>query len=102
MSDILSPIIYELGLGGICGFIIGFSIKKLGKLILFLIGLFAAILVYLGLKGVLNVNYEALFKLVSDLLGAAGSAFSWLIHTIILLPFAASFAAGFIVGFKLG
>ncbi|MEM1589226.1 MAG: FUN14 domain-containing protein [Candidatus Bathyarchaeia archaeon] len=101
MSEI-SPIIYEVGLGGIIGFITGFFIKKLGKLILFLIGVFTAVLVYLGLKGVLSVNYEELFKLISDSLGLAGSAFSWLIHVIVLLPFVASFAMGFLVGFKLG
>lgn len=102
MSEVLPPIIYELGLGGIGGFIVGFAIKKLSKFMLVLIGLFIAFLVYLGLKGVLSVNYEALFKFISDLLGMAASAFSWFIHAIALLPLAASFAAGFLVGFKLG
>jgi uncharacterized membrane protein (Fun14 family) len=102
MGDILPPIVYELGLGGFLGFIVGFSVKKLGKLILVLAGLFVTVLVYLGLRGVLSVNYDALFRLLSDLLGKVSGAFSWLIHTIILLPFAASFIAGFLAGFKLG
>jgi len=102
MGDILSPIFYELGLGGFSGFIVGFFVKKLGKLILVLVGLFVTVLVYLGLRGVLSVNYEMLFKLISDFLGKVGGAFSWLIHTIILLPFAASFIVGFLAGFKLG
>ncbi|MBS7607969.1 MAG: FUN14 domain-containing protein [Candidatus Bathyarchaeia archaeon] len=102
MSDVLPPIIYELGLGGLGGFIIGFTIKKLSKLILFLLGLFIVFLVYLNIKGVLSLNYEALFSFISELLGTAGSAFSWLVHTIALLPFAASFVAGFLLGLKLG
>jgi len=102
MSNILPPIVYELGLGGVGGFIIGFAVKKLSKLILFLIGLFLVFLVYLNLKGVLSLNYEALFNFVSELLGSIGSTFSWLVHTIALLPFAASFVAGFLIGLKLG
>ncbi|MCS7124637.1 MAG: hypothetical protein NZ932_04385 [Candidatus Bathyarchaeota archaeon] len=102
MSEFLSPIIYELGLGGIGGFIIGFAVKKLSKLAIFLLGLFTAFLVYLGLKGVLSLNYEALFSFLSGLLGTVSHAFSWLIHTVALLPFAASFVAGFFIGLKLG
>lgn len=102
MSDILPPIVYELGLGGLGGFIIGFAIKKLSKLILVLIGLFIAFLVYLGLKGVLSLNYDALFEFINELLGTASNTLSWLIHTIALLPFAASFVAGFLMGLKLG
>lgn len=102
MSDILPPIIYQLGLGGLGGFILGFALKKLSKLILFLIGLFIALLVYLNIKGVLSLNYEALFNFIRDLLGAVGSALSWLVHTIALLPFAASFVVGFLMGLKLG
>jgi len=102
MSDILPPIVYELGLGGIGGFIIGFAVKKLSKLLLFLLGLFVAFLVYLHIKGVLSLNYEALFNFISELLGTVGNTFSWLIHTIALLPFAASFVVGFLLGFKLG
>jgi len=102
MSEILPSIVYELGLGGVCGFIIGFAVKKLSKLILFLLGLFVALLVYLHIKGVLSLNYEALFNFISELLGTVGNAFSWFIHTIALLPFAASFVVGFLIGFKLG
>ncbi|MEM2420122.1 MAG: FUN14 domain-containing protein [Candidatus Bathyarchaeia archaeon] len=102
MSDVLPPIIYELGLGGLGGFIIGFAIKKLSKLILFLLGLFIVFLVYLNIKGVLSLNYEALFSFISELLGASGSAFSWFVHAIALLPFAVSFVAGFLLGLKLG
>lgn len=102
MSDVLPPIIYELGLGGIGGFIVGFAVKKLSKLILILTGLFTAFLIYLGLKGVLSLNYEALFNFISDLLGTASGALSWIIHTVALLPFAASFVAGFLIGLKLG
>ena len=57
MGDILPPIVYELGLGGFLGFIVGFSVKKLGKLILVLAGLFVTVLVYLRAR-----RFERCFK----------------------------------------
>lgn len=102
MSEVLSPIIFQLGVGGIGGFIVGYSLKKISKLILVLVGIFIIALIYLGVKGIISINYEALFTAIGDLLGAASAASSWLVHVIALLPFAGSFIAGFVIGFKLG
>ncbi len=102
MTDLISPLAFQLGIGGIGGFIVGFAIKKLSKLILILIGLFIALLIYLGAQGVININYGALWDAVSGLVSWAGSALSWLIGVLSLLPFAASFVAGFLLGLKLG
>jgi len=102
MTDLISPLAFQLGIGGIGGFIVGFAIKKLSKLILILIGLFIALLIYLGAQGVIDINYGALWDAVSGLVSWAGSALSWLIGVLSLLPFAASFVAGFLLGLKLG
>ncbi len=102
MTDLISPVAFQLGIGGIGGFIVGFAIKKLSKLILILIGLFIALLIYLGAQGVININYGALWDAVSGLVSWAGSALSWLIGVLSLLPFAASFVVGFLLGLKLG
>jgi len=48
LSEIIPSIIYQLGLGGIGGFIVGFTIKKISKLIVILIGLFIIVLLYMG------------------------------------------------------
>ena len=56
MSAIISPLVYQLGIGGVGGFIVGFVIKKISKLIILLIGLFLIALVYLGAKGVINIS----------------------------------------------
>jgi uncharacterized membrane protein (Fun14 family) len=102
MSEVLSPIIYQLGIGGIGGFIVGYALKKISKLLLILIGIFIVALIYLGTAGIISINYEALFKAISNLLGAAGTASTWLIHAVALIPFAGSFIVGFLIGFKLG
>jgi len=102
MSEILSPLVYQLGIGAIGGFIIGHVIKKISKLIVILIGLFIIALLYLGIKGIISINYEALWNALKGSLGMVGSAFSWLVGIISLLPFTGSFIAGFVIGLKLG
>lgn len=102
MSSVFPSVVYQLGIGGIGGFILGYVVKKVSKLIVILIGLFVAFLLYLGVKGVIRINYEALWKAVADLFGRAGQAAEWLIGFTSLLPFTGSFIAGFLLGFKAG
>lgn len=102
MSEIITPVVYQLGLGGIGGFIVGFALKKIAKLFIVIIGLFILALVYLGVNGVININYDALWNTIASGLGAAGQAGSWVIGLVSLLPFAGSFVVGFLLGLKLG
>lgn len=102
MSEIISPVVFQLGVGGVGGFVVGFALKKLSKLILVLIGVFVIALIYLATQGVINIDYAALWSALERLIGLAGSAFSWIVGVISLLPFAASFIAGFLLGLKLG
>ena len=102
MSEISSPLVYQLGIGGIGGFIVGYALKKIGKLIAIVIGLFIIALLYMGTKGILSINYDAFWNALAGLLGMAGSGFSWTVGIISLLPFAGSFIVGFLLGFKLG
>jgi uncharacterized membrane protein (Fun14 family) len=102
VSEVVSSLVYQLGVGGVGGFIVGYALKKLSKLMIFLIGIFIIILIYLSTQGIININYNGLWSALNSLLGWAGAAFSWLIGVISLLPFAASFVAGFLLGLKLG
>jgi uncharacterized membrane protein (Fun14 family) len=102
MNDLLPSVVYQLGLGGIGGFIVGYTIKKISKLILVLIGLFIIALLYLGTSGIISINYEELWDALAAAFGFAGQAATWLIGLISLLPFIGSFFAGFFLGFKLG
>lgn len=102
MSEVVSSLVYQVGVGGVGGFIVGYALKKLSKFMIFLIGIFIIILIYLSTQGIININYNGLWSALNSLLGWAGAAFSWLIGVISLLPFAASFVAGFLLGLKLG
>jgi uncharacterized membrane protein (Fun14 family) len=102
MSEIFPSLGYQLGIGGIGGFIVGYAAKKISKLIVIVLGLFIAALLYLGIQGIISINYNALWTALANALGMAGSAFSWIVGVISLLPFAGSFIVGFLLGFKLG
>jgi len=102
MSEIISPVVYQLGLGGVGGFIVGFALKKLAKLFIVLIGIFIIILLYLGTSGVININYSALWDTITSWFGGASQAASWVVGLISILPFLGSFLVGFLLGLKIG
>jgi uncharacterized membrane protein (Fun14 family) len=102
VSEIIGPVVYELGLGAVGGFVVGFALKKIAKIFLIVIGIFIAALLYLGASNIISINFGALWSAVGGWLGGAGQAAGWLIGLIALLPFIGSFALGFFLGFKLG
>ena len=57
---------------------------------------------YLGISGVISINYDALFQAMAGLFGLASGAFGWIVSLISIIPFLGSFSAGFLLGFKLG
>jgi len=102
MSEIVSPLVFQLGLGAVGGFVVGFALKKLAKLFIVLIGIFVIVLLYLGTSNVISINYNALWSTIAGWLGGAASAASWLVGLISLLPFIGSFLVGFVLGLKIG
>lgn len=102
MSELISPLAYQLGVGGIGGFIVGYSVKKLSKLIVILMGLSILALLYLGVSGVISINYGKLWEALSNFLFFLGQVASWFVGLISVMPFVGSFFAGFLLGFKLG
>ena len=64
MSEMLTPIVYQLGIGGVLGFFAGYAIKKLTKLIAAVAGVLALLLIYLGYEGIITINYEKLAEKV--------------------------------------
>jgi uncharacterized membrane protein (Fun14 family) len=102
LSETFTPVVYELGLGAVGGFVVGFALKKIAKIFLIVIGIFIAALLYLGASDIISVNFAALWKAVGGWLGGAGHAAGWLVGLIAIIPFVGSFAVGFFIGFKLG
>ncbi len=98
----ITPLTYQLGLGGVGGFIAGYALKKMMKIVAVIIGLIILLLVYLGYQGIITINYGALGDSVSGALGLTGQAAEIVSPIIAHLPFAGAFGLGFFLGFKMG
>src|SRR5919198_6021378 len=53
-----SPLLTTIGFGGLVGFLIGFVIKKLFKILAIVAGVFFAVLIYLEQQGMVNINWD--------------------------------------------
>ena len=101
-SDILTPMISELGIGGVGGFVVGYALKKLARIVALLLGVGFVALQYLSYKGFIIINYEALKDWVLNLTGQTAGLQSLMTDLIVHIPFGASFGLGFYLGLKKG
>ena len=85
----------ELGFGGVIGFLLGFTLKRVIKLFLFIIGLYIISLLWLADNGIVTVNWGALEEFIRSF----GGTFKDMSQTLIKT---ASFGGGFAVGFAMG
>jgi uncharacterized membrane protein (Fun14 family) len=102
MNEIITPLLTQLGVGGIAGLCVGFALKKMGKLAAFILGLSFLGLEYLAYEGIISINYNALELLVRSFIGNVGGFEVYLTAIISNLPFAVSFGVGFALGLKSG
>lgn len=56
----LTPFLSSVGFGGIIGFLVGFMLKKVMKILAVVAGVFFAALLYLQSQGILNINWDKL------------------------------------------
>ena len=111
MSFDPTSMLASVGFGGVAGFLIGYAIKKVMKLMLVIIGLFFAALGYLWQQQIITINWdkftttsEGAIQGIQNATGtipsAADQTFSALAN--IGIPLTGSFAAAFVFGFMKG
>lgn len=100
--NIWSPLIAQFGVGGIGGLCVGYAIKKVAKIVAFVIGVFFLILQFLAYKSIVSIHYDALLVWARGIAGNIGAAEGVLTGIIANLPFASSFVIGLGIGLKMG
>jgi uncharacterized membrane protein (Fun14 family) len=73
MNDIESsvmPFASTVGFGGIAGFLIGFTLKRIMKILAVIAGVFFAALLYLDSQDIVNVNWDKLQTISNGVLSA--------------------------------
>jgi uncharacterized membrane protein (Fun14 family) len=103
-----SPLLTTVGFGGVAGFLIGYAIKKVMKILAVGAGIFFTALMYLESQNIVNINWDKLQiasqNAVSTLTTAAGQipvAYT-MPSTNLALPMTGSAAMGFAIGFMRG
>lgn len=102
LSNILTPIVGEVGIGGLGGFLSGWALKKAAKMVAVIIGVAFLGLQYLAFKDIIKIDYGALQEWATDLVGSAGFLQNLLVDFITHAPFGAAFVGGFYIGLQKG
>jgi len=104
----LQQIGLELGSGAVIGGLIGFTAKKVAKIIAVLVGLELALFKFLESQGILAVDWDRLSAGLINASSAATDAATAnqppgvVVSLLSVIPVSAGFAGGFLVGFKRG
>ena len=105
LSQLLGGSLGALGFGGVAGAAVGYTAKKVTKLVALVLGLAFILLQVLVYKGLIAVNWSAVQTTAegvwADPHGVTLADRAWEILSA-NLPFGGGFAAGFALGFKLG
>lgn len=99
----LSPTFFSIGSGGVIGFLIGFAIKKVMKILAVVVGVFFGALMYLQSQGIVNINWDKLYSVSHSTVTAIGTLLTdtGQISTIagnLEMPLTGGLTVGFAVG----
>ncbi len=86
-----------MGFGGALGFLVGFTLKRVFKIMAFLLGLYVLSLLWLADNGVIVVKWGEISKFANSFFS---SFESFAKNTVRTLSFGGSFAVGFAIGMK--
>lgn len=99
------PFIQQLGFGAVAGFIAGYALKKVGKLVAIALGILFVALQLLAWSGFISVDWGVVQRQVDPLLEYEAMERSWrglLSMLTYNIPFAAAFVPAFVLGVKRG
>ena len=99
LNESFAPILFQLCIGGIGGFFIGYAMRKVVKVALIL-GAIVFSLIFLAYTNVINVDYGGLAEIVSSFVNAVNPALNLLTPLLAHLPFIVSLVIGLFLGFR--
>ena len=103
--EALQPYIGQITFGGLAGFVAGYALKKVGKLMALVLGLFFIGLQLMAYYGLVDINWTRIQASVNPLLGEDQLRGLWqgLLHVLTYnAPFAGGFVAGLLLGLRRG
>jgi len=105
LSELFGPVMAQLSFGGAAGLVVGYTAKKVTKLVALALGAAFILVQVLAYSGLITVNWGAVQTTAqgvwTDPTGMTLVDRAWNVLTA-NLPFGGGFVAGFALGFKLG
>jgi len=99
LNESLLPIVFQLCIGGIGGFLIGYAMRKFLKIALIL-GIVVFSLIILAYTNVINVDYGGLSEMASNIVNAINPALILITPLLAHIPFIVSLIVGLIFGLR--
>ncbi|CAN5647596.1 FUN14 domain-containing protein [soil metagenome] len=103
--DSLMPYLGQLTFGALAGFAVGYTLKKVGKLMALLLGVLFICLQLLAYYGFVSIDWPRVQESMDPLLGAEPLNQTWrgLLELLTAnVPFAAAFVPSMILGLRQG
>ena len=102
----LIPIATSIGGGFFVGIMLGYFVKKIIKIMMFVSGGVFGLLLYLQQEQIISVNIQKVESSLTFILNSVGSSFNGMTQTVGIaslgIPITASLTAGFTVGIMKG
>ena len=99
--EVFGPYIQQLSFGAIAGFAAGYALKKVGKVVALVLGLFFILLQVLAYYGFVRIDWVEVQNTVNPLLGSESLGNLWQ-RLLNILTYNISFAAAFVPAFIWG
>ena len=105
--EIVTPTLFTIGSGGLIGFLAGFAIKRVFKILAVIVGIFFAALMYFQSQNLISVNWDKIQSMTQGMLSTLGHSLTdtGQISTItgnLGIPMTGGLAAGFAIGVMKG
>jgi len=99
------PWVQQIGFGAVAGFVAGYALKKVGKLVALAIGLLFIVIQLLAWWGFLSVDWGVVQRTVDPLLESGSLNQAWRSLVTVMtynIPFAAAFVPAMVLGIRRG
>jgi uncharacterized membrane protein (Fun14 family) len=73
IENSIMPFVSTIGFGGIAGFLVGFALKRIMKILAVIAGVFFAALMYMESQHIVNVNWDKLQIISNSILSTIGT-----------------------------
>ncbi len=99
ISESFAPILFQIAIGGIGGFLIGYVIKKVLKIALLLLAIVFSLML-LAYTNIIDVDYDSLSGTASTFVTAIDPALNFITPLLANIPFIVFLIIGFILGIR--